>query len=88
MQYLELLNTYIKNGYLYEYWLIEKNGKIKTKLVMQHRRIVEKDTKIPEGYHVHHINGIKTDNSRMNLLVLPASLHAKLFHNIKDKLKE
>lgn len=35
---------------------------------------------IRTGYHVHHINGVKTDNRYSNLTVIPASTHAKI-HN-------
>ncbi|KAF5035701.1 HNH endonuclease [anaerobic digester metagenome] len=35
---------------------------------------------IKPGYHVHHINGVKTDNRYSNLTVIPASTHAKI-HN-------
>ncbi|MCB5230932.1 MAG: HNH endonuclease [Candidatus Cloacimonas sp.] len=33
---------------------------------------------IRPGYHVHHINGVKTDNRHSNLTVIPASTHAKI----------
>jgi len=100
MQHIELLNSYNKKGYIYEYWLLE-NGN--TKLDYQHRILWEKAYgKIPKGYDIHHLNKNKTDNRLSkrisifmlfgyviyksgNLVCLPAHLHTKLFHNINDK---
>ena len=55
-----LLNSYDKQGYIYEYWLL-KNAD--TKLDFQHRIIWElRYGKIPKGYEIHHINRNKKDN--------------------------
>lgn len=35
---------------------------------------------IPNGYHIHHINGDHTDNNITNLECISASEHAKLHH--------
>jgi len=37
---------------------------------------------IPEGFHVHHINGRRWDNRRANLVAIPAALHS-LHHKTK-----
>lgn len=37
---------------------------------------------VPDGYQVHHRNGIKTDNRPSNISVVPASVHRKI-HNKK-----
>jgi len=101
MQYEMLLNSYDKQGYIYEYRM-NKNGD--TKLEFQHRYIWEKAYgKIPIGYEIHHINRNKKDNRlgkkiycfmlfgkvvylSGNLLCLPAYLHSKIFHNIQNKI--
>ena len=86
MKYIELLNQYDKNGYIYEYWLVEDKGKIRTCLEMQHRRIVKQDTNLPDNYDVHHLNGNKKDNRRVNLLAIYKPIHTLMFHNILDKI--
>ena len=102
MKYQTLLNSYDKQGYIYEYWLLE-NGD--TKLDFQHRiKWKKKYGFIPEGYDLHHINGKKTDNrlgknlyvflffgyvvfKSGNILCLPKHLHSFIFHNINSNCK-
>ena len=38
---------------------------------------------IPRGYHIHHINHIKTDNTKENLIALPERVHAKIHTKAK-----
>ena len=57
-----------------------KNG-----LVMEHRVVMEKHLGIyiPEGFSVHHINGVKDDNKIENLALMTKSAHSAL-HNSRD----
>ena len=88
MKFIELLNTYHKKeGYIYEYWIVEHKGKEKSVVIAQHRRVVAMTNNIPKGYDIHHLNGDKKDNDRKNLLLLPAHIHTKMFHNIQNKIQ-
>ncbi len=47
--------------------------------VLEHRLVAfEAGIAVPDGYHVHHRNGIKDDNRLENLEVLAASDHTRL----------
>jgi len=66
----------IKNGY----HCFENDG------VPVHRRIYEQEHGIIEyGYHIHHLNRVKTDNRISNLISIPASFH-KWLHKMWDSL--
>lgn len=54
--------------------------------VMEHIVIWEKENgkELPEGYVIHHINGIKDDNRIENLLMMTSAEHTK-FHHINSK---
>lgn len=45
-------------------------------------------TSVPEGYVVHHINGLKTDNSPRNLTMLRREEHTALHHIGRKRSKE
>lgn len=56
-------------------------GRKNSKHVFQHHVVVCEAlgiTEIPKGYHVHHINGDKCDNTESNLLMLTAGDHMRL----------
>lgn len=48
-----------------------------TNAVLEHILVWEKYHKkpLPKGYHIHHLNGIKTDNRPSNLVALPPTRH-------------
>ena len=47
-------------------------------LIAEHRVVWEKETgrQIPDGWVVHHINGVKTDNRFANLYAMPGKNHS------------
>jgi hypothetical protein len=52
-------------------------------LVLEHRWLMyEMAIPVPEGFHVHHRNGVKHDNRWSNLQVLTASEHHR--HHIRE----
>lgn len=48
------------------------------KYTPEHRLIWEKayNKKIPKGWHIHHLNGIKSDNRLENLIALSSKKHS------------
>jgi len=60
-----------------------KTVKVDGKWIPEHRAIMEKKMgrKLKDGEVVHHINGIKTDNRRDNLIVMTISDHVSHHRN-------
>jgi len=55
------------------------------KTMMYHRLVWSKyNGKIPEGYHIHHIDGNKLNNDISNLQLISSSEHSKLHHSGKN----
>jgi len=43
---------------------------------LEHRYVLyEAGVAIPPGHHVHHLNGVKSDNRPENLAVIPEGIH-------------
>ena len=59
-------------GYVYEHILVWENTYGKP---------------VPKDYHVHHLNGIKTDNRPINLHAIPNSEHANLAGPYKARIR-
>lgn len=60
--------------------------------VLQHILVWEKEhnKKLPEGYVIHHLNGIKYDNRPENLLAVPRSKHHNWLVNsaLQERIRE
>ena len=58
--------------------------------VAEHLLVWEEINKqsLPEGWHIHHLNGIRDDNRQENLSALPAKEHAKLISNLQRRVRE
>ncbi len=85
-----------RNGYIYVSWSFIKKEfrkyfiKNKGNQVAEHQYVWVKNTKqiIPKGFHIHHLNGIKTDNRIENLLLIKAGEHTTLHLKGKPKLRK
>lgn len=60
-----------------------------TNMLRLHRYVWEENnTRIPEGYHVHHLNGDKNDNTVANLRLITESEHLSVHgHALTEKQK-
>ena len=58
--------------------------------ILEHRYVWEKtyNKKIPRGYDIHHLNGIKTDNRPENLIAIKHNEHRNLSEPFKKRIRE
>jgi DNA-directed RNA polymerase subunit RPC12/RpoP len=81
--------TLMKGSYLYDYCPKHPYANLKG-YGAQHRLVAEKmiGRFLLQAEHVHHINEIKTDNRKENLMVLTASEHGKIHAELRrSKIK-
>lgn len=59
------------------------------KYIYEHVLVWEKaHGKVPQGWHVHHINGVKSDNRLENLVALSARDHARVFAIHQKRIRD
>jgi predicted RNA-binding Zn-ribbon protein involved in translation (DUF1610 family) len=68
---------YISGGYVYVYKpdYTNKQGR---HYIAEHRLVWEQahGKPLPKGWHIHHLNGVRTDNRPANLVALPSRKHS------------
>lgn len=76
-------------GYVMEYHpdhpRADKKGYVFAHIVAYEKHV---GTRVPDGYVVHHINGLKSDNSPQNLAMITREEHTILHHIGKKRSKE
>jgi len=67
-----------------DYWCASKDG-----YVSEHVMVWEKanNMHLPDGWVVHHFNGIKNDNRKENLIGMPSSEHTKLAEPYIERIR-
>jgi len=75
-------------GYIYV-WK-PKHPKARHGRVPEHIHVWEEvhNKRLPKGYIVHHINGIKSDNRPSNLIALPKKKHQFLIPRLEQRIRE
>jgi len=63
-----------------------------TTYIPEHRLVWEQEhgKPVPEGYVIHHLNGIKTDNRPCNLVAIPKPQHESytFIHALQERIRE
>lgn len=77
------------NGYT-TIWMPEHHRASKQGYVYEHILVWEQtyNKHVPDGYHVHHLNGVRTDNRPENLQALPQGEHIGLARPYKKRILE
>jgi len=79
----------LSSGYIAVYARDNERAFKKDGYICEHRLIWEKaNGSIPEGWHVHHINGVKTDNRLRNLIALPNGEHIRKHGLLQKAMKK
>jgi len=73
-----------RDGYI-AIWITEKQ-----KYVYEHKLVWERvhNRKLPKGWVIHHLNGVRDDNRPENLEAMPRGSHANLAKPYKKKIRE
>jgi len=81
--------TQNSQGYIF-IWKPDYPGSERHGYILEHRYVWEqtRNQKLPDGWVVHHINGIKTDNRPENLIAMPHLSHEKLIPFMAQRIAE
>lgn len=78
-----------RSGYVFircpDHYSKPANGYVREHLLVWERH---NKKRLPKGWHIHHINGVKDDNRPENLLALSAKNHANFIPKLYEKIKE
>lgn len=81
--------TFHSRGYVYvynpEYHRANKNGYVSEHILNWEKAY---QRKIPKGYLVHHLNGIKDDNRPENLIIMRKGEHTNQTEPYKKRIRE
>ena len=71
-------------------WIPQHHRATRVGYVSEHIFVWEKinNRKLPKGWIIHHLNGIRNDNRPENLMALKKSEHTRLNENYKKRIRE